>query len=78
MTDLDRPARRVADVNNILAKAGHAERLAKGNGYVYWCEGEADTWLGGTSIYVFRLSDLTIRQYLEDHASRAGNNGDTP
>ncbi len=70
MTNLDRPARKVSDVNNILAKTGHSERLVKGEGYVYWCEGEASEWLNGTSIYVPRLSDLTIRQYLEDHANR--------
>jgi hypothetical protein len=71
MANLDRPARRVADVNNILSKSGRSERLAKGDGYVYWYDGETAGWLDGASIYVPRLSDLTIRQYLEDHASRA-------
>jgi len=67
--NLDRPARRVSDVNDILARAGHGERLVKGEGYVYWAEGEASSW-SETSIYVYRLSDLTIREYLEDHMSR--------
>lgn len=68
-TNLDRPARRVSDINAILARAGHGERLVKGEGYVYWTEGEAPDW-SETSIYVYRLSDLTIREYLEDHMSR--------
>jgi len=67
--NLDRPARRVSDVNAILARAGHNERLVKGDGYVYWAEGDAPNW-SETSIYVYRLSDLTIREYLEDHMSR--------
>jgi hypothetical protein len=69
MTNFDRPARTVADVNNILARGGHPERLVKGQGYVYWAEGTAPEWFE-TSIYVYRLSDLTIREYLEDHNAR--------
>jgi hypothetical protein len=67
--NLDRPARTVSDVNKILARAGHPERLFKGEGYVYWAEGTAPEWTE-SMIYVYRLSDLTIRQYLEDHNAR--------
>ena len=67
--NLDRPARTVADVNKILASQGHLERLVKGKGYVYWAEGTSPEW-GGSMIYVYRLSDLTIREYLEDHNAR--------
>ena len=67
--NLDRPCRTVADVNKILARAGHPERLFKGEGYVYWAEGTAPAWTEAM-IYVYRLSDLTIREYLEDHNAR--------
>ena len=67
--NLDRPARTVSDVNNILSRAGYGERLCKGVGYVYWHSGDESEW-DGSIIYVYRLSDLTIRQYLEDHNAR--------
>lgn len=69
MTDLDRPCRRTEEVNRILARGGHKERLVKGKGYIYWAEGTAPDWYE-TMIYAYRLSDLTIRQYLEDHQRR--------
>jgi len=69
MTNLDRPCRTVADVNKIIASQGHGERLCKGEGYVYWHSGTAHEW-PESMIYVYRLSDLTIREYLEDHNAR--------
>ena len=67
--NIDRPTRTVSDVNKILARAGHSERLCKGAGYVYWRGGDVSEWTG-SMIYVYRLSDLTIRRYLDDHAAR--------
>jgi hypothetical protein len=67
--NIDRPARTVNDVNKILARQGHPERLVKGEGYLYWIEGTSCEW-PCASIYTYRLSDLTIRQYLEDHQAR--------
>ena len=69
MTNLDRPCRTIADVNNILAAQGAPERLCKGEGYVYWHSGTTYEW-PESIIYVPRLSDLTIREYLEDHNKR--------
>lgn len=67
--NLDRPTRTVGDVNKILASQGQPERLVKGQGYVYWAEGTTPEW-DSSMIYVYRLSDLTIREYLEDHNAR--------
>lgn len=69
MANLDRPCRTVADVNKILSRAGHPERLCKGEGYVYWHSGTAHEW-PESIIYVYRLTELTIREYLEDHNAR--------
>jgi hypothetical protein len=69
MTNLDRPCRTVADVNKILASQGHGERLCKGEGYVYWHSGTTPQW-PESIVYVYRLTELTIRQYLEDHQYR--------
>ena len=67
--NLDRPCRTVSEVNKILARAGHPERLCKGEGYVYWHSGTTPQW-HESMIYVYRLSELTIREYLEDYESR--------
>jgi hypothetical protein len=67
--NIDRPARTVADINKILCSHGHAERLMKGQGYVYWTDGTTPEW-DSSIIYVYRLSDMTIREYLEDHNAR--------
>lgn len=60
-----------ATVNAALKKAGYAERLVQGNGYMYFAEGEAHTWQQ-TSVMVFRASDLSLEQWLEEfHALRS-------
>ena len=69
MTNLDRPCRTIADVNKLLARAGHHERLCKGEGYVYWHSGTTPQW-PESIVYVYRLTDLTIREYIEDHQYR--------
>jgi len=69
MTNLTRKCRTVSDVNNVLAALGKSERLFKGQGYCYWAEGEAASW-DKTSVYVYRLSDMTIAQWLADHAAK--------
>ena len=70
MANLDIPVRTVADVNKIMESMGNHERLAKGKKYAYWHGGDAASWKDGSMIYVYRLSDLTIREYLEDHNAR--------
>jgi hypothetical protein len=70
MKNLDRPARTVSDVNNIFIKIGLPGRLVKGKGYVYWTGGDSDLWIDGSMICVYRLTDLTIREYIQDYAHR--------
>jgi hypothetical protein len=67
--NLDQPCGRIADVNRLLDRAGHPERLYKGKGYMYWADGTTPSWKE-SMIYVHRLSDMTIREYLEDHNRR--------
>lgn len=66
-----------ATVNKALAAAGHAERLYKGHsdsGQVYWYFGEGDAadWYE-TMVCVPRVSDLTVAQWLEEHARLSAN-----
>jgi hypothetical protein len=54
-------------VNNKLATMGYAERLVKGDDYFYFAEGEASGW-PMTIVFVPRLNDLTLNQWLHEHA----------
>ena len=53
-------------VNGELARRGHAERLAKGQGYFYFTGGEAEHWVE-TSVGVRSLNGLTLKQWMEEH-----------
>jgi hypothetical protein len=64
--NLDRPARSCEDVNRELRARDRAEILVKGRGYFYFAEGFSHHWRT-SSVPVYRLSDLTIRQWLERH-----------
>ena len=65
--NLERPARTCEDVNRELRAAGRSEVLVKGEGYCYFAEGDAPDWKT-SSVYVYRVSDQTIRQWLDTHA----------
>ena len=52
-------------VNDELAKLGHAERLAKGSGYFYFESGEAEDWIDRT-IGVRTINSLTLKQWVEE------------
>lgn len=52
---------RVAEVNAVLKAMGRPERLTAGRGYYYWRNG-AD-W---PSVYIYRASDLTLAQWLDE------------
>lgn len=54
-------------INKALAAKGCGERLVKGNGYWYFAEGKAHFW-PSSSVLVYRLNDLTLEQWLEEHA----------
>lgn len=55
-------------INAALAAKGAAERLFKGNGYFYFSEGSADSWYSA-SVFVNRLSQLTLKQWLAEYES---------
>jgi hypothetical protein len=56
-------------VNRALAALGHKEKLVKGNGYFYFIEGDSAWWYS-TSVYTFHLNDLTVEQWVAEHAEK--------
>jgi hypothetical protein len=66
-------ANRVAEVNKALKALGKAEKLTRGEGYYYWRDGEAASWRA-TAVYVYRASDLSVREWLEEYHYHAGAN----
>jgi hypothetical protein len=52
-------------VNQAVAKLGHKEKLVKGKGYYYWVGGRA-TRFKTSGVYVFRLNQLTLKQWVDD------------
>jgi hypothetical protein len=59
----------IATVNKELKRMGVEERLYKGEGYFYFIYGDAPDWVGGSSVPVFRASDLTLDQWIEEFNS---------
>lgn len=59
------PRLTIAAINAEIAKRGGKEILIKGNGYFYFWEGDAPEW-HSSSVYVFRLNDLTLDQWIAD------------
>lgn len=59
-------------VNAALAAAGAAEVLVKGDGYFYFMEGDAHCW-PATMVYVTRLNDLTVEQWIGEWRSLRAN-----
>ena len=59
-------------VNAALRRAGHAERLFRGEGYYYFAEGEAHTWTQ-SGVYVYRVRELTIEAWLRTRDSLAAD-----
>jgi hypothetical protein len=59
-------------LNKALAKAGVAERVMQGRGYVYFVDGEAHTW-HSSSIPVCYMRDLTPEAVLYWHKALSTN-----
>ena len=59
-----------AAVNHALATQGHAERLVQGRGYWYFAEGATPCW-PASSVYVPRLTDLSLDEWLAEHRALA-------
>ena len=55
-----------ATVNAELARLGFEERLVRGKGYYYFCEGQAHEW-PACSIHVYQSSSLTLEQWMEEY-----------
>lgn len=58
-------------VNNMLKWMGLPERLVKGKGYYYFCEGEAPTW-HSTTVCVNRLNALSFEQWMREYETLSG------
>lgn len=62
----------LAAVNKALAAAGFNERLYKGAGYHYFCDGNSHFW-SDTSVMVTRLNDLPLSEWLAECRSRTSD-----
>lgn len=60
----------VAKVNAALRKLGKEEKLFRGRGYYYFGEGNASAW-PSTSVYVYRVTELTVDEWIGEHAALA-------
>ena len=59
----------LAKINQEIAARGGSELLVKGNGYYYFCEGNASQWQD-TMVIVNRLNELTIEEWVAEWQTR--------
>jgi hypothetical protein len=52
-------------INDELARLGFAARLAKGDGYFYFTEGEAADWLDKT-VKARTINSLTLKEWVAE------------
>ncbi len=57
-----------ATVNAELKRLGFEERLVRGRGYYYFCEGNAHMW-PSCSIHVYQANSMTLEQWIEEYHS---------
>lgn len=69
---LDKPATSSRVVNLALKARGHHEVLVRGRGYWYFADGEASGWFS-SSVPVFRITDLTLRRWLQERDNLASD-----
>ena len=55
----------IRSVNKALKEAGINGELVRGEGYFYFV-GESFYYSSGTSVYVFRVTNLTIEQWVQE------------
>lgn len=65
-------ANRVAEVNRALKAKGVEEKLTRGRGYYYFRDGNTGYW-PATSVYTCYSDDLTVAEWLAEHATLAAN-----
>ena len=58
----------IPSVNRALKEAGIHGELVRGKGYFYFV-GDSFYWSAGTSVWVFRVTDLSIDQWIEEALS---------
>ncbi len=54
-------------VNKAMVARGYSDELVKGDGYFYFIGEKADQFYS-SSVYVYRLNQLTLEQWLDDYA----------
>lgn len=59
-------------VNSALRRAGHEERLVRGEGYYYFADGAAHTW-PQSGVYVYRVGELSVDQWLAQRDALAAD-----
>jgi hypothetical protein len=60
-------------INTELARLGYAERLFRGEGYFYFGEGEADGRWPSSSVWVYRLSQLSLDEWIQEYRRLAAD-----
>jgi hypothetical protein len=61
---------KLATVNKALAARGHANvELVRGDGYFYFIGEDADQFYT-SSVYVYRLNQLTLDQWIADYEDK--------
>lgn len=53
-------------VNAAIRDLGGTEKLVRGKGYWYFCEGDSASW-PDASVYTMHLGDLTLTQWIEEY-----------
>lgn len=66
------PRLTLKSINKALAGRGIKEELVAGEGYYYFCEGDAPLWQA-TIVPVYRLNHLTLEQWLSHWLYLSGN-----
>lgn len=59
-------------VTEAIRRLGNEDELVKGNGYFYFA-GPTAAGFYSQSVYVYRLNDLTLDQWVEEYKSKAAD-----
>lgn len=56
----------VARVNKVLKSMGVEERIAQGNGYVYFYDGDTSYW-PAASVFINRINEMTVKELISEY-----------
>ena len=61
----------IKQINKAIKALGGQEELFKGEGYMYFAGGNSSNW-EQTSVYVTRVNDFTIEQWIDEYEHLSG------